>query len=72
MNYIKNDRGETVIAEGSPNSRARMAARYPKLIERYKVKAYYESCPILLKDDLIRQEGLEYWEADLILELLLK
>lgn len=34
MNYITDDRGNTVVAVGMPGSQARLAVQYPKLIER--------------------------------------
>lgn len=34
MNYIVNDRGKTVVAEGSPGSDMRIKCEYPGLIDR--------------------------------------
>jgi len=34
MNYTENDRGEMVIAEGSPGSEKRMSVESPALIQR--------------------------------------
>ena len=36
MNYITNDKGESVIAVGAPGSIARVKAKYPALIYRVK------------------------------------
>lgn len=35
MNYLRNDYGQLVIAEGAPGSIARVRCQYPKLIERF-------------------------------------
>ncbi len=32
MNYLHNDRGQRVIAEGAPGSQARVRCEYPQLI----------------------------------------
>lgn len=53
MKKIKNDYGKWVNSIGAPNSRERVKAKYPKLIERLKVA--YDETPVcsIIKGDLI-------------------
>lgn len=68
MNGIINDRGESVIAVGAPNSIARAACRWPKLIDRLQ-SLFMQQARIDTAIREIREAGVtEDWETLAILE----
>lgn len=51
MNYIKNDKGEMVIAVGAPGSLARLRCQYPKLRERVNVLWMGQASPETAREE---------------------
>ena len=68
VNKVVNDFGQTVTAVGSPNSRMRIAATRPKLIE--SLMPVFHEIPVsaAIVDDLVNN-GIERWEAKIIAEI---
>lgn len=68
MNGIINDYGKNVVAIGAPNSIARAACRWPKLIDRLQ-SLFMQQARIDTAITEIREAGVkEDWETLAILE----
>lgn len=57
MNYLHNDRGQRVIAEGAPGSQARVRCEYPQLIEELQAMRLKGKLPASALHR-IRKEGV--------------
>lgn len=68
VNRIQNDYGEWVLAAGAQNSRSRVRALYPKLIESLKVS--FDEIPVLsvIELDLV-DRGFDKLTAKLIAQV---